>query len=264
MKIDLVSIFPEFFDVLDLSLIGKAQQDGLLSITRHDLRDFTFDKHRSVDSPPVGGGAGMVMKPEPVALALEHVLASASPAGQAPDEAPAENVSRPGPESGSVQKGKPVLIIPTPSGRVFTQRTAEELAQHEHLVFTAGRFEGIDHRLAQWAETDFEVLPLSIGDYVLNGGEAAIVVMVEAIVRLVPGVLGNPESLTEESHSGEGLLEYPVYTKPPTWRGHEVPSVLLSGDHARIAQWRREQSEERTRAVRPDLWRRREQDEQDR
>lgn len=231
MHIDAVSIFPQFFDVLDLSLIGKAQQDGLLSISRTDLRDYTEDRHRTVDSPPVGGGAGMVMKPEPWALALEDVLARRAEDSQQ----------------------RPVLIIPTPAGEVFTQSTAEQLAEQKHLVFAPGRFEGIDERLGDWAEEDFEVRRLSIGDYVLNGGEAAVVVMVEAITRLIPGVVGNAESLTEESHS-DGLLEYPVYTKPAEWRGHPVPEVLLSGHHANIAQWRSDQQIQRTRRLRPDLW----------
>lgn len=230
MRIDLISIFPEFFDVLDLSLIGRAQQDGLLTIHRHQLRDFAHDRHRTVDSPPTGGGAGMVMKPEPWAQALEKTLESA-----------ADSVER------------PTLIIPTPSGDVFTQQAAAQLAQLPHLVFAPGRFEGIDERVTSWAEEHFDVRRLSIGDYVLNGGEVASVVMVEAITRLIPGVIGNEASLEEESHS-DGLLEYPVYTKPARWRELETPEILLSGDHAKIAAWRRAQSEERTRAVRPDLW----------
>lgn len=231
MRIDAVSIFPQFFEVLDLSLIGRAQRQGLLSIGRIDLRDYTEDKHRTVDSPPVGGGAGMVMKPEPWALALEEVLN----------------------QHAEQSWQRPTLIIPTPAGEVFTQSTAEELAGHQHLVFAPGRFEGIDERLTDWAEEHFDVRRISIGDYVLNGGEAAVVVMVEAITRLIPGVVGNAESLTEESHS-EGLLEYPVYTKPADWRGHTVPEVLLSGHHANIAQWRRDQQVQRTRKLRPDLW----------
>lgn len=230
MRIDAISIFPEFFNVLDLSLIGKAQRDGLLQINRIQLRDYAFDRHHSVDDTPTGGGAGMVMKPEPWALALEDVLASEGAAA------------------------RPTLIIPTPSGEVFTQRVAEELAGREHLVFAPGRFEGIDERMSHWAAEHFDVRRMSIGDYVLNGGESAVVVMVEAITRLVPGVIGNSESLAEESHSGEGLLEYPVYTKPAQWRGEAVPEVLLSGDHAKIAQWRGEQQLQRTRKIRPDLW----------
>lgn len=236
MRIDAVSIFPQFFDVLDLSLIGKAQREGLLSINRIDLRDHTHDKHRTVDSPPVGGGAGMVMKPEPWASALEDVLARSA-----------------GPSTAEGSAGRPTLIIPTPAGEVFTQQTAHQLAEHPHLVFAPGRFEGIDERLTEWAGEHFEVRRLSIGDYVLNGGEAAVVVMIEAITRLIPGVVGNAESLAEESHT-DGLLEYPVYTKPALWRSRPVPEVLLSGDHAKIAQWRSEQQVQRTRRVRPDLW----------
>ncbi|RJN31083.1 tRNA (guanosine(37)-N1)-methyltransferase TrmD [Nesterenkonia natronophila] len=238
MKIDLISILPEFFDSLDLSLIGRAQQDGLLEIRRHNLRDFTSDKHRSVDSPPAGGGAGMVMKPEPWALALEYVLAQ-----------PGEN---------SVNQSateRPVLIIPTPSGELFTQQAAQELSEQTHLVFAPARFEGIDERFTDWASDLCEVRRLSIGDYVLNGGESAVVVMVEAITRLIPGVIGNEASLEEESHS-DGLLEYPVYTKPAHWRGQQIPDVLLSGNHARIEAWRRSQAEERTQRIRPDLWER--------
>ncbi|MDO5492045.1 MAG: tRNA (guanosine(37)-N1)-methyltransferase TrmD [Nesterenkonia sp.] len=227
MRIDLISIFPEFYDVLDLSLIGRAQQDGILDVRRHQLREHTADRHRTVDDTPTGGGAGMVMKPEPWALALDDVLAGAS--------------------------GRPTLIIPTPAGAVFTQRTAEDLAARDHLVFAAGRYEGIDQRVTEWAEDGFDVRPLSIGDYVLNGGEVAVIAMVEAVTRLVPGVIGNPASLDEESHS-DGLLEYPVYTKPAVWRGIPVPEVLLSGDHAKIAAHRREQQMRRTRDVRPDLY----------
>lgn len=248
MRIDLLSIFPEFFDVLDLSLIGRAQQDGLLEVNRIQPRDFTTDKHRTVDSPPAGGGAGMVMKPEPIAQALESVLQASG--GDAGELDAGESDS----EADSDSSQRPVLIIPTPSGELFTQRAAEELAQRDHLVFAAGRFEGIDQRVTDWAQGHFQVRPMSIGDYVLNGGEAAIVVMVEAITRLMPGVIGNPESLDEESHAGDGLLEYPVYTKPAQWRGHEIPQILLSGDHAKIAAWRREQQELRTRKGRPDIW----------
>ena len=229
MRINVISIFPEYLRALNLSLLGKAQEAGLLSIRINDLRDYTFDRHRTVDDTPYGGGAGMVMKPEPWALALEEILEDSS-------------------------AGKPVLIIPTPSGEVFSQSAAEELSQVEHLVFACGRYEGIDERMFHWAQERFEVRLMSLGDYVLNGGEVAALAMIEAIGRLVPGVVGNPESLVEESHSEEGLLEYPVYTKPSSWRGYDVPDILLSGDHAKIAAWRREQQEERTQRRRPDLW----------
>lgn len=230
MRIDVISIFPEYLNALNLSLLGKAQDAGLLEVNVHDLRNHTFDRHKTVDDTPYGGGAGMVMKPEPWALALESVLET-SPAAQ-----------------------KPVLIVPTPSGEVFNQSAAYELAEAEHLVFACGRYEGIDERMFHWAREHFWVRLMSVGDYVLNGGEVAALAMVEAIGRLVPGVVGNPESLVEESHGDEGLLEYPVYTKPSSWRGYEVPEILLSGDHGKIAEWRKEQQAERTRTRRPDLW----------
>ncbi|MFJ3956901.1 tRNA (guanosine(37)-N1)-methyltransferase TrmD [Arthrobacter sp. NPDC090010] len=236
MRIDVVSIFPEYLEPLKLSLIGKARQDGLLSLDVHDLRDFTTDRHRTVDDTPYGGGAGMVMKPEPWAQALESVL---------PPEA----------ERGAAETAgdsRPVLIVPSPAGARFTQAMAYELAEEEHLVFACGRYEGIDERVLDWSRERFDVRPVSLGDYVLNGGEVAVMAMVEAIGRLVPGVVGNAESLIEESHS-DGLLEYPVYTKPSSWREHEVPEVLLSGNHGKIARWRRHQQFERTAERRPDL-----------
>lgn len=229
MRIDVVTIFPEYLEALNLSLLGKAQESGLLEIQIHDLRDHTYDRHKTVDDTPYGGGAGMVMKPEPWALALEEIL-QASPTE------------------------KPVLVVPTPSGEVFSQPAAHELAETEHLVFACGRYEGIDERMFHWAREHFDVRLMSLGDYVLNGGEVAALAMIEAIGRLVPGVVGNPESLVEESHGEDGLLEYPVYTKPSSWRDYEVPEILLSGDHAKIATWRREQQAERTRTRRPDLW----------
>lgn len=232
MRIDVVSIFPEYLAALDLSLIGKARQDGLLDLNVHDLRDFTTDRHRTVDDTPYGGGAGMVMKAEPWAQAL----ASVAEAGNGGDD------------GGT----RPVLIVPSPAGAVFTQAMAYELAEEKHLVFACGRYEGIDERVLEWADERFDVRPVSLGDYVLNGGEVAVLAMVEAIGRLVPGVVGNPESLVEESHS-DGLLEYPVYTKPSSWRDRNVPDILLSGNHGKIAQWRREQQLQRTAARRPDL-----------
>lgn len=229
MRIDVVSIFPEYLEALNISLLGKAQDSGLLEINVHDLREHTFDRHKTVDDTPYGGGAGMVMKPEPWALALEEIL----------EESPVE---------------KPVLIVPTPSGEVFSQPAAYALAESKHLIFACGRYEGIDERMFHWARERFDVRLMSLGDYVLNGGEVAALAMIEAVGRLVPGVVGNPESLVEESHSDNGLLEYPVYTKPSTWRDYEVPETLLSGDHAKIAAWRKEQQTERTRTRRPDLW----------
>jgi len=229
MRIDVVSIFPDYLAPLELSLIGKARQDGILDLHVHDLRSFTTDKHRSVDDTPYGGGAGMVMKPEPWAQALTAVAEG-----------------RPDPQR------KPVLIVPSPAGERFTQALAYELAEEQHLAFACGRYEGIDERVIEWAQEHFTVRPVSLGDYVLNGGEVAVLAMVEAIGRLLPGVVGNPESLVEESHS-DGLLEYPVYTKPSVWRDREVPPVLLSGNHGRIAQWRRHEQYRRTAERRPDL-----------
>lgn len=230
MRIDVVTIFPEYLSALDVSLIGKARRDGLLDIHVHDLREHTFDRHRTVDDTPYGGGAGMVMKPEPWALALESI----ADAGRA------------------ASLDRPVLLVPTPSGQPFRQSLAQELSGASHLVVACGRYEGIDERVFHWARERFDVRLVSLGDYVLNGGEVAALAMIEAIGRLVPGVVGNPESLVEESHS-DGLLEYPVYTKPASWRGHEVPEILLSGDHGKVAAWRHAQQLERTRDRRPDL-----------
>ena len=223
MRIDIVTIFPEFFSVLDVSLLGKARASGLIELGVHDLRDFTHDRHRTVDDTPYGGGAGMVMKPEPWGEALDGIL---------DDDA--------------------VVVFPSPAGEPFTQAMARELADEPHLVFGCGRYEGIDERVVEHTATRARVRMVSLGDYVLNGGEVAAMAMIEAIGRLIPGVVGNPESLVEESHS-DGLLEYPSYTKPAEWRGLSVPPVLLSGNHAAIASWRREQQLERTRRVRPDL-----------
>ncbi|GAA4766191.1 tRNA (guanosine(37)-N1)-methyltransferase TrmD [Citricoccus nitrophenolicus] len=236
MRVDVVTIFPEYLAALDVSLIGKARRDGLLDIRIHDLREHTVDRHRTVDDTPYGGGAGMVMKPEPWALALEGIAVAGAEA--AAPTAP--------------QGARPVLLVPTPSGTLFQQAVAQELSTADHLVVACGRYEGIDERLFEWAGEHFDVRLVSLGDYVLNGGEVAALAMIEAIGRLVPGVVGNPESLVEESHS-DGLLEYPVYTKPSSWRGREVPEVLLSGDHGRVAAWRHDQQLERTRARRPDL-----------
>jgi tRNA (guanine37-N1)-methyltransferase len=228
VRIDIVTIFPEFFSVLDVSLIGKARQSGLIQLGVHDLRDFTSDRHRTVDDTPYGGGAGMVMKPEPWGEALDSILDTA--AADAP----------------------PTVIFPSPAGEVFTQALAREFARQPHLVFGCGRYEGIDQRVIDYTATQAPVRLVSLGDYVLNGGEVATMAMIEAIGRLIPGMVGNPESLVEESHEN-GLLEYPSYTKPAQWRGLDVPPVLLSGNHAAIAAWRLEQQLERTRLTRPDL-----------
>ena len=226
MRIDAITIFVDYFNSLELSLLGKARSTGILDFQAIDLRDFTNDKHRTVDDSPYGGGAGMLMKPEPWGDALDQVLAA---------------------------DGSSTLIVPSPAGEVFNQAMAQELAAKSHLVFACGRYEGIDQRVFDYAATKAEVRLISLGDYVLNGGEVAAIAMIEAIARLIPGVIGNAESLVEESHGEAGLLEYPSYTKPASWRGFDVPDVLTSGNHAAIAKWRHEQSVERTKRVRPDL-----------
>jgi tRNA (guanine37-N1)-methyltransferase len=229
MRIDAVSIFPSYFAALDLSLLGKARDKGLIQFAAHDLRDWTTDKHRTVDDTPYGGGAGMLMKPEPWGAAIDELL------------------------EGEAEPADATIIFTSPAGEVFNQEVAYELANEKRIIFACGRYEGIDQRVVDYAGTRAKVRLISIGDYVLNGGEVAAIAMTEAIVRLIPGVIGNAESLTEESHSGEGLLEYPSYTKPASWRGLDVPEVLLSGNHAAIAAWRYEQQVERTKRVRPDL-----------
>ena len=226
MRIDVVSIFPAYLAPLELSLPGRARAKGLLDLQVHDLRDWTHDRHRTVDDTPYGGGAGMVMKPEPWGEALDALVGDG---------------------------GTSVLVVPTPSGAPFTQAVAAELAQEAHLVFACGRYEGIDQRVVDHAASRVRVRELSIGDYVLNGGEVAAMAVIESVVRLLPGFMGNAASLVEESHAPGGLLEYPVYTKPAEWRGLEVPPVLLSGDHARVASWRHEQALRRTAERRPDL-----------
>jgi tRNA (guanine37-N1)-methyltransferase len=235
--IEAITVFPEYFEPLRLSLIGKAIESGLIEVRLHDLRDFTHDRHRTVDDTPYGGGAGMVMKPEPWGEALDSL-----------DQAQAAG-------SGDEPCQQTVLIFTTPAGVPFTQSAADELATRQHIVFACGRYEGIDQRVVEWARGHFDVREYSLGDYVLNGGEVAALAMIESVVRLIPGVLGNPESLVEESHAAtsDGLLEYPVYTKPASWRGLYVPEVLLSGHHGEVARWRRAASETLTAQRRPDL-----------
>lgn len=233
MRIDVVTIFPEFFSVLDVSLIGKARTSGLFDVQVHDLREHTHDKHRTVDDTPYGGGAGMVMKPEPWGEAIDSILKSSTSVGET------------GPAA-------PILIVPSPAGELFSQQIAKELAEAPQLIFACGRYEGIDQRVVDHYSERMPVRLLSLGDYVLNGGEVASMAMIEAITRLIPGMVGNPESLVVESHES-GLLEYPSYTKPAEWRGLTVPEVLRSGNHAAIEAWRLEQSRERTARVRPDL-----------
>jgi tRNA (guanine37-N1)-methyltransferase len=227
VRVDVVSIFPDYLaGPLRVSLLGKAVERGLLDVRLHDLRQWTSDRHRTVDDTPYGGGAGMVMRPEPWGLALDALVPAGGPV--------------------------PRLVLPTPAGRPFSQAVAAELAAEPWLLFGCGRYEGIDQRVAAYAATRMPVAEVSVGDYVLAGGEAAVLVIIEAVARLLPGFLGNPESLAEESHAG-GLLEYPVYTRPPTWHGLDVPGVLLSGDHGAVARWRRDESLRRTAAHRPDL-----------
>lgn len=225
MQVDVVSIFPEYLAPLRLSLVGKAVERGVLDLRVHDLRDVTEDVHRTVDDSPYGGGPGMVMKPEPWGRALAAL--------EGPTEAPR-------------------LVVPTPAGRPFTQALAEELSEEPWLAFACGRYEGIDDRVLQHARRTMRVDEVSLGDYVLAGGEVAVLVVVEAVARLLPGVLGNEQSHQEDSFS-DGLLEGPSYTRPPVWEGLEVPPVLLSGDHAAVARWRRDASLRRTAERRPDL-----------
>ncbi|GAA4027472.1 tRNA (guanosine(37)-N1)-methyltransferase TrmD [Allokutzneria multivorans] len=229
MRVDVITIFPDYLSPLREALLGKAIDKGLLELGVHDLRKWTYDVHKAVDDSPFGGGPGMVMKPQVWGEALEEVCA------------------------GAVTRGStPRLIVPTPAGRPFTQAVAEELARESHLVFACGRYEGIDQRVIDDAATRMPVEELSIGDYVLVGGEVAVLAIVEAVVRLLPGVLGNPASHQQDSFS-DGLLEGPSYTRPVVWKDREVPEVLRSGNHAAIARWRRDRALERTFERRPDL-----------
>lgn len=289
MKIDIVSVFPEYFEVLNLSLFGKAQAKGLVEVHAHNLRDWTHDVHHSVDDTPVGGGAGMVMKPAVWAECLDDLLglepceATDSAANQAsgaqttvdqaPDAAPAQpaRTTPAGPADGTAaadaadtmdgaeltDSATPgtVLIFPNPSAPLFTQRDATELSRAQRLVFGCGRYEGYDARIPEYYRArGVDVREYSIGDYVLNGGEVAVSVMLEAITRLMPGFMGNPESIVEESYTGgNALLEHRQYTKPAVWRGMGVPEVLLSGDHGKVDRFRRDEALARTNDIRPDL-----------
>jgi tRNA (guanine37-N1)-methyltransferase len=235
MRIDVVTIFPDYLAPLQLSLPGRARASGLIDVRVHDLRRWTSDRHRTVDDTPYGGGAGMVMRPEPWGEMLDELVP---------------------PVHEELPPAVPTLVVPTPAGKLFTQSTARGLAQLSWLMFACGRYEGIDQRVVDHAATRMPVQELSVGDYVVNGGEVAALVMIEAVVRLLPGFMGNPASLDVESHGSadtDGLLEHPVYTKPASWRGHQVPEVLLSGHHAQIETWRREESLRRTAERRPDL-----------
>ncbi|MFI9051270.1 tRNA (guanosine(37)-N1)-methyltransferase TrmD [Streptomyces sp. NPDC053427] len=230
MRLDVVTIFPEYLEPLNVSLVGKARARGQLDVRIHDLREWAHDKHNTVDDTPYGGGPGMVMKPEPWGEALDDVLASGD--------------------------GQPIMVVPTPSGAPFTQQLAVELAEAPWLVFTPARYEGIDRRVIEEYGDRLDVREVSIGDYVLAGGEAPVLVMVEAIARLLPGVLGNAASHQDDSFAPGAmadLLEGPVYTKPPEWRGRTIPDVLVSGHHGKIARWRRDEAFRRTDLNRPDL-----------
>ena len=224
MKIDVITIFPEYLEPLKLSLLGKAQSQGLVEISIHDLRKYATGVHQSVDDTPYGGGAGMVMLPEIWGQAIDEVIEDESE-----------------------------IIILTPGGRVFNQKMAQELSGSKKIIFACGRYEGIDDRVRQYysqqqfTQRGIKVREVSIGDYVLGGGEVASMVIIEAVTRLIPGVIGNPESLTEESHNEEGYVEYPSFTKPSTWRDISVPEILLSGNHAAIEKWRTEAAAERAK-----------------
>lgn len=279
MQIDIVSVFPEYFDVTGLSLLGKAQEKGLVTIRAHNLRDWTHDVHHSVDDTPVGGGAGMVMKPEVWGRCLDDLLnvpdgsALQQPTtDQTADTADAEERKEARKSSGDESYGiaseadssadnheagaaKPVLIFPNPSAPLFTQADATELSRAKRLVFGCGRYEGYDARIpVYYRNQGVDVREYSIGDYVLNGGEVAVSVMLEAITRLLPGFMGNPESIVQESYTGdEPLLEYRQYTRPTTWRGMAVPEILTSGDHGKVDRFRRDEAIRRTSRIRPDL-----------
>ena len=229
MRIDILTLFPEMFEsILDKAIFKRASDRGLVNMYVRNIRDYTHDKHRTVDDAPYGGGAGMVLKPEPIFEAVEAVLAEA------------------GAQSDTMEGTRIILL--TPQGRHFSQQTATELSKQDHLILICGHYEGFDERIREHLVND----EISIGDYVLSGGETAAMVVADAVIRLVPDVLGSPDSQVEESYSS-GLLEYPHYTRPPEYRGWEVPEVLLSGNHGEIAKWRREQAVFRTALRRPDL-----------
>ncbi|UVE95647.1 tRNA (guanosine(37)-N1)-methyltransferase TrmD [Dietzia sp. B32] len=238
MRLDVVTVFPDYLAPLRLALIGRAADRGIVEVGIHDLRDWTHDVHRSVDDTPFGGGPGMVMRPTVWGEALDDLVPTSPPA--APDTEDAD--------------ARPLLIVPTPAGRPFTQPDAHRYARRRHLLFACGRYEGIDQRVVDEAATRMDVEEVSIGDYVLIGGEVAVLVIAEAVTRLLPGVLGNRRSHEEDSFS-DGLLEGPSYTRPEVWRDRPVPGILKTGDHAKIARWRRDESLRRTAERRPDLLR---------
>lgn len=247
MNIDIISVFPEYFQMLDLSLLGKAQNNGLLKIRAHNLRKWTHDVHQSVDDTPVGGGAGMVMKPEVWGECLDELLNLQDTQGKQTQDTQTQDTQD--------TQDTPILIFPNPSAPLFTQKDATELSQANHLIFGCGRYEGYDARIPEYYRAKgVEVREYSIGDYVLNGGEVAVSVMLEAITRLIPGFMGNPESIVEESYTGaDALLEHHQYTRPTTWRGISVPEVLTSGNHAKVDRFRRDEAISRTSEIRPDL-----------
>ncbi|PXY89528.1 tRNA (guanosine(37)-N1)-methyltransferase TrmD [Bifidobacterium asteroides] len=279
MQIDIVSVFPEYFDVTGLSLLGKAQEKDLITIHAYNLRDWTHDVHHSVDDTPVGGGAGMVMKPEVWGQCLDDLLGlpdesalQQPPMDQTADTADAEGQKEaakspsdrscgtackadPSIDSHEADITGPILIFPNPSAPLFTQADATELSRAKRLIFGCGRYEGYDARIPDYYRNQgIDVREYSIGDYVLNGGEVAVSVMLEAITRLLPGFMGNPESIVQESYTGdEPLLEYRQYTRPTTWRGMAVPKILTSGDHGKVDRFRRDEAIRRTSRIRPDL-----------
>jgi tRNA (guanine37-N1)-methyltransferase len=228
MQFEVFTLLPDVFPpYLESSILLRARQRGLVSVNVHNIRDYTHDKHHVTDDTPYGGGGGMVMKPEPVFEAVESVL---------------------GLDAHQTQLKPAPIIMLTPQGRVFTQSVAKELSAHERIALLCGRYEGMDERIREHLVTD----EISIGDYVLTGGELPALILIDAVTRLIPGALGDPDGAMDDSHA-TGLLEYPHYTRPPDFRGWKVPEVLLSGDHGKVDQWRREQSLLRTLARRPDL-----------
>ncbi|MGO1948832.1 MAG: tRNA (guanosine(37)-N1)-methyltransferase TrmD [Mycobacteriaceae bacterium] len=259
MRLDVVTIFPEYLDPFRHALLGRAIERGILDVGVHDLRSWAHDVHKSVDDTPYGGGPGMVMKPSVWGPALDDVAALTGPAGSGEKlESALPHVASPEVPTGDPvpdpadHDDRPVLVVPTPAGAAFTQRTAQRWASENRLVFACGRYEGIDQRVFEDAEKQYRVEEVSLGDYVLIGGEVAVLVMAEAVVRLIPGVLGNHRSHEEDSFQ-DGLLEGPSYTKPRVWRDLEVPDVLLSGDHGKVDRWRRDQALRRTATQRPEL-----------
>lgn len=265
LRLDVITIFPEYLEPLRHALLGKAIEQGILTVGVHDLRDWATGNHKSVDSPPLGGGPGMVMKPQVWGPALDSVAqgrvgADLETAVQhRNDKLRHDDVAEVAPrpyakaeDASEEDATKPLLLVPTPAGTPFTQADAQAWSREKHIVFACGRYEGIDQRVFEDAAKRYRVREVSIGDYVLIGGEVAVLVIAEAVTRLIPGVLGNTESHEDDSFS-DGLLEGPSYTKPRVWRGIEAPTVLTSGDHAKVEQWRREQSLKRTSAVRPEL-----------